>query len=310
MDAIELLPQKRKKMGGAERARLKKLAAEREAGGEDRQPQPASDPPIVELRPTCLVVLPGISYDEWVVVWNSLDQTSRSINWLVGDALAYGEAGFPDQWSQVVDAQYAEQYKRFLWVSSRIPVAERREALSWSAHRETAALESAERIAILDLAESKGWGSREVKDEVRRRREAAQPTYPSNGPPPAPDEIPRGISEDDDSTFGSVEDIEGEAPQEPLQAREPIPATIPATLPPSPAPAPGSVDDIRALIEKVRALAPGFSPDWRMGVVVDAGGQSTAKLTKGEQIAVGMGPSLPCAIVEAALAALLSEADG
>lgn len=309
-------------------------------------------PPIIELRPTCLIVCPGIEFEEWQAAWNSLDQTSRSINWLIGDALAYGEQFFPERWSQVLDAQYVEPHRGALRVALRIPPPHRREALSWSAHREAAAAETIEeRIELLDLAEANGWGSREIAAEVRRRRDARQ----HNGGPKESRSTWNG-----DSTFGSVEDITGEPFQiDSADAGAPdVGGGAADTLPPDSAiPSSPTADEIRACIAAVRKIAnalaldhaPGSAIDqvehdvyacirdaaalgcltsheratdliprpWRGKITIEFGehvfgGRAyTVDLRKpgGKQMAAGYGPSLPCALVEAALSCLLSDMD-
>src|SRR4051812_32594483 len=161
---------------------------------EDDSPAPS----FYQLTPTCLIVSPDTEYGEWEQMWQSLDQTSRSINWAIGDALLFGEANYPDSWSQVLDAQYAEQHKTALWVASRIPPTERREGFSWSSHRVTARLTAEQRAVIFDLAEEHGWTSKLIgeeaakryPDETRKRKKAS--TYPRNDPAPeeAEPEVP------------------------------------------------------------------------------------------------------------------------
>ncbi len=279
----------------------------------------ADSPPVVELRPTCLILLPGLTWDEWLGAWQSLDQTNRSLPWLTGDALLYSQQNFGEQWSQAVDAQYAEQYIRYLRVSTLIPPAERRENFSWSAHRELAALAPAERAEILDLAEAQGWRSREIRDEVQRRKALRK----GNGGPPL-DEPPLPLEQeqnstwngpDDGDTFGSVEDVEGEPTwtEEGIARADAIAAGLIERLAPtrpngiSAPPQCDRADDIRAIIAAVRRLAPDLSDAWRMENFRIEGRESTVKLVRGDQLAVGIGPSLPCALVEAALSALLSD---
>ena len=157
------------------------------------------EPRIAEWRPTCLVLVPGLSFEEWQSTWNSLDQTERSINWLIGDCLLYGEDNWPEEWAQVVEGRYSEKRRGALWVSRRIPPAERRENLSWSAHRETAALEPAERRELLNMAEREKWGTREIVIEIRRRKEAVRATQPGyNGGPLLDDVLVRDVDADEE----------------------------------------------------------------------------------------------------------------
>ncbi len=269
----------------------------------------SDSPPMVELRPTSLVILPGLSWEEWEGAWQSLDQTSRSIPWLIGDALVYAQDSFGEQWSQAVDAQYADQYGRYLRVSRLIPPAERRENFSWSAHREAAALDATERAEIFDLGEANGWRSREIRDEVQRRKaeRQARTAYPSNGAGEPPAEAGSTWNWPPEGEDTGAEPAE--ASQDPLERVEP-PDAPEAAPEPFRAPAPASGDEadyIRALIAAIRRLGPDLSKDWRLdGLLVDRG-ESTVKLAKGNQLAIGVGASLPAALIEASLSALLSD---
>jgi hypothetical protein len=135
----------------------------------DHRPKPENEPPAWEYLPCALIVVHGIAWEEWVSLWNTVEQLDKSSKWYVGDALLAGQREFNERFSQVVDAQYIHQQRGALWVSSRIPPAERREGLSWSVHREAASLSPARRKKMLDLAEANGWGSKEVIEEINRR---------------------------------------------------------------------------------------------------------------------------------------------
>lgn len=229
--------------------------------------------PIVEYRPTQLVICPGIDFDEWQTIWTSLDQTSRSINWLVGDALVYGANAYPDKWSQALDPKYAEAQRGVLRVSLRIPPAYRREGLSWSAHREAASAQTLEeRIELLDLAEKNDWGSREIAEEIRKRKERARPGW-NMGPPleeeitPNPNDAAAEEPIRDPEEIGSTRNRgprilpanppAAAPPPEATEAPQP-PAALrqrPTLQPPPSRDAPPSPDEIRDAIVAVRQIA-------------------------------------------------------
>ena len=59
------------------------------------------------------------------------------------------------------------------WVASKfVDNSRRREELSWSHHREVAALPPAEADELLGLAEREGLSTRELRAEVSRRKAA------------------------------------------------------------------------------------------------------------------------------------------
>jgi hypothetical protein len=265
-------------------------------------------PPPYEYRTHALLVRPGIGWDDWVGLWSSTERMQKSSAFWVGDALLAGRAEFGERFAQVIDPKYIEQQRGPMWVCERIPPPRRRESLSYSLHREIAALSAEVQDRWLDKAEAGSWTVRQLKEalEVERQARAA---YPSNGTPPSPTPTEAGSTwnepADDEPTFGTVEEVTGEPLERDGIADVPEPAAEPFR---APAPVGGDgADYIRALIAAVRQLAPDLSADWKFGAIVDDRGQATVKLTKGQQLAIGIAPSLPAALVEAALSAMLSD---
>jgi N6-adenosine-specific RNA methylase IME4 len=60
-------------------------------------------------------------------------------------------------------------------VASRVETSRRREVLSWSHHKEVAALEPAEQDAWLDRAEAEGWTRMDLRSAIKRGRVLAAP---------------------------------------------------------------------------------------------------------------------------------------
>lgn len=231
------------------------------------------EPTLWEARETQLVICPGLSWEEWEAKWQTLDLTQKSLNWWLGDALKYAAENYGEKYSQVIDPKYAEQHRGILRVALRIPAPYRKTSLSWSAHREAAAAETLdERIELLDLAEKNDWGSREIADEIRRRKDRARPGWNMGPPletesqepePPAPEPDPDPIPDRADrSTRNSGPRI--------LPANPPPKSAAPTAAPPAVAaaaavlvgtqPAPrtnggASVDELRAAIAAVRQIA-------------------------------------------------------
>lgn len=328
------------------------------------------EPPPFEFGDRALIVLPGISWDEWVSLWRTAEGMHQSSNFYMGDALLAGSREFGERFAQVVDPKYIHQQRGAMWVCSRIDPARRKPSLSFSLHRELASLEPAEQDRWLDLAEQGAWTVKDLKEEMEAER-----ARKSNGPPeeitslpndPAVDgQIPGseeiGSTWNGSPTFGSVEEITGE----PFQIDSGDAQASEAAIPPhdttnaaSSAVGAASADEIRACIAAVRKIAndmilgsasedavdeveaavlgcvvqDGYTtalgcltdheratdlipPAWRGKITIEFGehvfgGRAyTVDLRKpgGKQMAAGYGPSLPCAIVESALSAILSD---
>ncbi len=290
---------KKRKMGGAERLRLKKLAENGNAspltGADDAAPPP------YEYREHALIVAPGLSWEAWTSIWATVDRIHKSSSFYVGDALLAGQREFGERFSQVVDVKYLEPQRGAMWVCSKIEPSRRREDLSFSFHRELAAMDPEEQDRWIREAEPRCTVARlkELMATAKRRANGGPPVT-EQPPPLEPD--PFLVEQTD--TFGDAQDVTGE----PLQRRE---APEASEIPPTPLrPSPGdAADEIRALIEAVRRLAPSLSPDWRTESTIRAPDTRgyTVRFAKGNQIAVGEGPSLPAALVDAALAAMISD---
>lgn len=296
----------------------------------------SEEPRAWEYREHSLIVLPGLSWDEWTTLWSTVDQTNRSAQFWAGDALLAGRDAFGERFAQVVDPKYINQQRGAMWVCSRIEPSRRKANLSYSLHRELASLEPAEQDRWLALAAADTWTVKDLKEAMARR---------GNGGPPLSDAPDSDRSTwNDDPTFGTPEEIDGRPVLVALNGAEtPVPPVVAWTDDPA---------ALRALIDTVRRLGNDIAlgradagevtaaewqimgalkteglntltsyesairaiPDaWRGKITIEfneqvfGGRRHTVTLMReGKQIAVGIAPTLPCAITEAALSAILS----
>lgn len=262
----------------------------------------------------------GITYAEWRDEWRKAETMEDGISWWVGDILVYGEDNFED-WSQVIDPKYTEKYRGKTRVSRTYPPGpERRKGFSWSFHRELCALDKADRDMWFARAEREGWSTIDRLKEERAK--AKSQSYPSNGGPP--DEPPPPMSEDDY-----------------FNGTPAAPARDAAAAPRERAPA-SDVDEIRGLIEDVREYvgqtdmwamlagrmsevidrpdippavfeddtdALGLIPaEWLLTLIERDDGTWECRLRKtGQRQAIGLSPDRRSAVIEAVLAARLSD---
>ena len=153
------------------------LVLEQAANGIAYDPEIASADGILPVRYSRrvglgLVFEPGLTYEQWESEVKRLMQAERIVLWLLGDALNYGEAVFPNQWSQALDASvYAYQtYVNLAYVARQIPNARRRPTLPFGVHAAVAGLEVAEQERLLKQAEEEGITVAEMRAEVRKTR--------------------------------------------------------------------------------------------------------------------------------------------
>lgn len=93
----------------------------------------------------------------------------RAGPWWIGDLLNAGEDRFGETFSQMCeDAISTEQLSRYASVARRVPLANRRAALSWSAHAVVARLPHDQQRKMLREAERQGWTSDELRKEVQK----------------------------------------------------------------------------------------------------------------------------------------------
>lgn len=103
-----------------------------------------------------LEVIGEPSLDQCVDFLHLLMESQEAVQWAIGDLIRYMGIMFKDEYVQLVEATgFKEQSLRnSAWVASRIPPEERRESLSFSHHREVAALPPAQREPLLEIAET------------------------------------------------------------------------------------------------------------------------------------------------------------
>lgn len=123
----------------------------------------------VDGEPTCA---------HWAAFGAALARAEGAVHWWIGDWLNYGEQKYGEKYAQALDGTgFAYQTLRAdAYVASRIELLRRRNNLSWSHHREVAALEPAEQDAMLDLAEKEGL-TREGMRAAKRKTLATDDAF-------------------------------------------------------------------------------------------------------------------------------------
>lgn len=308
------------------------------------------EPRAWDFRETCLTIVDGLSWEEWEGVWTSARQMHRSASFWIGDALVYAQKTFPEQWAQVLDKHAVDIYRGAMWVCREIPVNRRRPDLSFSHHKIVAGIEGeAEQDRWLDLAVVNDWTTRELGEEIKKAKEAAA-AYPSNGTPPAEGapRSARNAPEEDDSRAPEGTATEAQERRNRPDAPIPLQTAFPHTTRDGPvaveairsviaqlravapdladglvdSPEMASVEDAvlglmgrrpgsRSILQDevaARALVPA---GWRQRYE-DDGMQMmwTVELRRGDQMGVAIGPHLPSTLIEAVLAAMISDLGG
>jgi len=134
-------------------------------------------PAGTKITRMALILPPGLSFEQWEAIAAPLSAIESGYMWWIGDWWHYGEHAYGKRAAQAVDSErFAFQtFADAGWVAGKIETSRRREVLSWSHHKEVAGRETkAEQDELLDLAEQNGWTRAELRQEVRRRKRAAE----------------------------------------------------------------------------------------------------------------------------------------
>jgi N6-adenosine-specific RNA methylase IME4 len=112
-----------------------------------------------------------LSESEWRAAGELLGKIEGSIMWWVGDWWAFGELKYGER-KAIVDAPNwgGPEYQTCRdaeWVSKSIELSRRRDNLSWSHHREVAALDAKTQKYFLDLAERGKNGKPLTRNDLR-----------------------------------------------------------------------------------------------------------------------------------------------
>jgi hypothetical protein len=111
-----------------------------------------------------------MSYDEWASVGKHLQKAAGSINWWLGDWLAFGESHYGESYTQAVETTglTAGHLSVCKWVSQRYQPYERNKFVSWSHHRIVAHLENPDiRDQFLQKAALEKWSAATLTKEVK-----------------------------------------------------------------------------------------------------------------------------------------------
>jgi hypothetical protein len=159
-------------------------------------------PPGVAVSPVGLRVATRLSYDQWSDLVGGLQRVHRSILWILGDALCWGQDNFGEEFSQALSEYSKQTQSNAMWVSRKIEFSRRLETLSWSHHQEIAYLDNkAEQDRFLKEAVKNRWTVQELRQQIRLFREPPPKLdwHETSDPPP--------VVPEDDPEFDAMSDV-------------------------------------------------------------------------------------------------------
>ena len=115
------------------------------------------------------------TFDEWVDCGKALKGLVNAVQFAIGDWLNYGQDHFGERCAQALEAYELHTLANFAYVARRVTAEVRRPDLPYSHHAEVAVLDREEQVEVLEMARANDWTVRDVRAEVRNRRNGVVP---------------------------------------------------------------------------------------------------------------------------------------
>lgn len=124
---------------------------------------------LPENPPLWLEIDPSISFDDWLSLGRRLLAGQQRVNWWIGDWWAFGGHQYGRRAEMAAEGVFGKEFQSLADIASvcrSFQSSRRREVLSFTHHREVAALPPEEADTLLDKAEAEGLSTRELRKEV------------------------------------------------------------------------------------------------------------------------------------------------
>ena len=105
--------------------------------------------------------------EEWLEFGERLNFIETSVQWRVGDYLAYGEFKYGEKYAQALNESQANSWKVYQWVAKRVPKHVRNPELPWSYYRDIARYNPDIQEKIVDHLHTSNATGRELSKWLR-----------------------------------------------------------------------------------------------------------------------------------------------
>ncbi len=124
------------------------------------------------LSETGLQIADGVDMDEWQAFGQHIRMMETSIQWIIGDWLAYGEREYGKTYQEVAEltGYTYETLRNLVWVAKQFELSSRNDKLSFGHHQTALALcEGDFRVANqwLTATSDNGWSIKKMSDEIK-----------------------------------------------------------------------------------------------------------------------------------------------
>lgn len=155
---------------------------------------------------TALIIPAGLPYDEWARLGHVLARMEKAVQWWVGDWLIYGEHAYGEKFAQAASETglAPSTLKSYQWVAERTEKFRRRNSLSFGHHDAVAALPPATADEMLDAAEAEELSVHDLRERVRRAKNAIPIAPSETGTVADLYELVRQVEDGERAPFGTV----------------------------------------------------------------------------------------------------------
>lgn len=173
---------------------------------------------LFKLNRTSMSIDPDVTFEQWDEIGGRVRGIVDSSRWWRADWGHQGDVRFGEMAYQSSHMQLSRQYK---WTAEKFSPARRREDLTYSHHREVAALEPDIQDKLLDMAAANNWTVQTLVAAVKETKAVGHAS------PPAPEsrEFTEPPKEDQTAPRTSTK------PSTPAAAAEPRPSPDPSDRP-------------------------------------------------------------------------------
>lgn len=118
---------------------------------------------------TALDLPADLTFEKWQQTGEALGRVARACQWWIGDWLNYGKRAYGEKYAQAMDATGYDYstVSDWAWVSKAVEPSVRTEGLSWSHHKQIAALNPPDQDRWLTAAEANGWSKAQLRKQIK-----------------------------------------------------------------------------------------------------------------------------------------------
>jgi len=124
---------------------------------------------LIELKSSVEVkIKPGLSREQYVGLCGVMAFRAKSMPWVIGDLILYGEANFGEEYAQLIEALRLAPgtLAQYAWAARSVPPHRRVEGVDFSIHRLVGKFEAGVQRKYLQLARRDGLSTRQVREQM------------------------------------------------------------------------------------------------------------------------------------------------